>query len=196
MKCGLTFLMAGGLLWGVFAPSAHAQRGMGDPVGVARQAVKPEVISLSGEVLAVKTGPCEKTTGRADVGSHVFLKTPKGEKVNIHLGPAAAVDYLVERLPVGKKVTADVFRTAKMPTSHYVAQSLTFDGTTIRLRDEGLRPFWARGSGVSRGRGGPQYGPGTRQGSHRRSGPGYGRGRGRGWGRGEGRGWGRGWGWR
>ena len=147
------------LSWGVLAPLACAQRGMGELAGVGRRAVKPEVISLSGEVLAVETGPCEKTTGRAIIGSHFLLKTPKGDKLNTHLGPAAAVDYIVERLPVGKKVTVDVFRTAKMPTSHYVAQSLTFDGTTIRLRDERLRPFWARGSGAARGRGRPQYGP-------------------------------------
>lgn len=187
MKRGLTFLMAGGLLWGVFAPCAHAQRGMGEPTGVAQQAVKPEVVSLSGEVLAVETGPCKKTTGRADVGSHFLLKTPKGKELNIHLGPAAAVDYILERLPVGKKVTVQAFRTAKMPKNHYVARSLTFDETTIRLRDEGLRPVWARGSGASRGRGGPQYGHGLGQGSPWRTGPGYGPGRGRAWGRGWGR---------
>ena len=183
MKRGLTLLMAGGLLWGVLAPCTHAQRGMGEPTGVARQAVKPEATSLSGEVLAVETGPCKKTTGPADVGSHFLLKTHNGKELNIHLGPAAVVDYIVEQLSVGKKVTVDVFRTAKMPTNHYVAQSLTFDGTTIRLRDEDLRPFWAGGSGASRGRGGPQYGPGMRQGSPWRNGPGYGPARGRGWGR-------------
>ena len=105
MKRGLTLLMAGGLLWGVLAPCVHAQRGMGEPTGVARQAVKPEVISFSGKVLATETGPCEKTTGPADVGSHFLLKMLKGEKLNIHLGPATAVDYVVEQLTVGKKVT-------------------------------------------------------------------------------------------
>jgi len=194
MKCGLTFLMAGGLLWSVFAPFAHAQRGMGEPAGVARQAVKPEVISFSGKVLATETGPCEKTTGPADVGSHFLLKTPKGKKLNIHLGPAAAVDYIVEQLTVGKKVTVHAFRTAKMPDNHYVAQLLTLDGTTIRLRDEGLRPFWVQGGRASSDRGGPQYGRGMRQGSPSRDGFGYGPGRGRGWGHGWGRGGGRGWG--
>ena len=179
------------LLCGIVAPPAHAQRGMGEQAGVGREAVKPEVVSLSGKVLAVETGPCKNTTGPADVGSHFLLKMPKGEKLNIHLGPAPAVDYVVEQLTVGKKVTVHAFRTAKMPDNHYVAQSLTLDGTTIRLRDEGLRPFWARGNGASSGRGGPQYGPRMRQGLPWRNGAGYGPGWGRGWGRGGGRGWGR-----
>jgi hypothetical protein len=177
------------LLCGMVAPPAHGQKGMGEQTGVGRKAAKPGVISFSGKGLATETGPCEKTTGRADVGSHFLLKTPKGKKLNVHLGPAAAVDYIVDQLTVGKKVTVHAFRTAKMPDNHYVAQSLTLDGTTIRLRDEGLRPFWAGGSGASRG--GPQYGSRMRQGSRWKNGPGYGSGRGRGWGRGGGRGWGR-----
>lgn len=193
MKRGLTFLMAGGLLWGVFAPCAFAQRGMGEPAGVAQQAVKPEVVSLSGEVLAVESGPCKKTTGRADVGSHFLLKTPKGRELNIHLGPAAAVHYIVVQLPVGQKVTVHAFRTTKMPKNHYVAQSLTFGSTTIRLRDENLRPFWARGNAVSGGQGGPQRARGNGRGPH--YGPGWG-GPGRGYGRdGSGGRYGRGPGW-
>jgi len=179
------------LCCGVVAPRAHAQKGMGERTGLGRQAVKPEVVSLSGNVLATETGPCEKTTGPADVGSHVLLVTPKGKRLNVHLGPAAAVDYIVEQLTVGKKMTVRAFRTAKMPDNHYVAQSLTLDETTIRLRDEGLRPFWAWGNGASSGRGGPRYGPGMRQGSSWKNGGSYGPGRGRGWGRGRGRGWGR-----
>ncbi len=181
MKRGLTLLMAGGLLWGVVAPRAHAQKGMGEQTGVGRQAAKPEVISLAGEVLAIETGPCKTTTGRADVGSHLLLKTPKGKELNVHLGPTAAVGYIIDQLPVGKKVTVHAFRTTKMPENHYVAQSLTFGSTTIRLRDEGLRPFWAGGGAVSRGRAGSQWARGK----------GRGAGYGRGWG-GPGRGYGRG----
>ena len=179
------------LFSGAAASPVHAQKGMGEQTGVGRQTVKPEVVSLSGNVLATDTGPCEKTTGPADAGSHFLLKTPKGMKLNIHLGPATAVDYIVEQLTVGKKVTVHAFRTVKMPDNHYVAQSLTLDGTTIRLRDEVLRPFWARGNGASSGRGGPQYGRGRRQGSASGNGGGYGPGRGRGWGSGSGHGSGR-----
>ncbi len=175
----LTAILA--LSWGALAPPAHAQKGMGELSGVGRQAVKPEVVLLSGKVLATETGPCKNTTGPADVGSHFLLETPKGKKLNIHLGPAAAVDYIVEQLTVGKKVTVHAFRTNKMPDNHYVAQLLTLDGTTIRLRDEGLRPFWAGGSGASRG--GPQYGSGRGRGWGRGGGHGGGRGGGRGWGR-------------
>ena len=179
------------LVSGAVASPVHAQRGMGERTGVGRQPVKPKVVSLAGSVLATETGPCEKTTGRADAGSHVLLRTPKGTKLNIHLGPATAVDYVVEQLTVGKKVTVHAFRTVKMPDNHYVAQSLALDGNTIRLRDEALRPFWARGNGASSDRGGPQVGRGGRQGSASGYGGGRGPGRRRGWERGSGRGWGR-----
>ena len=194
MKRGLTFLVAGALLWGVVAPCAYAQRGMGEPAGVARQAVKPEVVTLSGKVLTVKTEPCKMTTGRAYIGTHFLLETPEGKELNIHLGPAAAVDYVTDQLSIGEKVTVDAFRTAKMPQNHYVAQSLAFDNTSIRLRDVSLRPLWARGNAVSPRRGEPQWGRDRGPGRGWGRGPGYGRGwgRGYGWGRGSGYGWGRG----
>ena len=179
------------LLCAMAVPPALAQRGMGERAGVGQQVVKPKVISLSGKVLATETGPCEKTTGRAYVGSHFLLITPEGKQLNVHLGPADAVDDLVGRLTAGKKVTVHAFRTAKMTKNHYVAQSLKVDGTTIRLRDEGLRPLWAGGGRAWSGRGGPPYGYGMRQGSRWRSGTGYGPAWGRGGGRGGGRGWGR-----
>ncbi len=180
------------VVWcGVALPRAHAQKGMGERTGVARSVAKPEVVSFSGKVLATETGPCEKTTGKAVVGSHFLLETAEGKKLNIHLGPADAVDHIVKQLTVGKEVTVRGFRTAKMPQDHYVAQSVAFGETTVRLRDEGLRPFWAQGSGLSRGRGGSGRGSGPGP-----AGPGYARGSVWGGGRGYGRGlgWGRGWG--
>jgi len=187
MRTGLTSAAILVLSLGVAIPHACAQKGMGDPTGVARQAVKPKVVSLSGKVVAVETGPCEKGTGWGYVGTHFLLKMPKGQKLNIHLGPAEAVDYVTEQLQVGEKVTVDAFRTTKMSKNHYVAQSLALDGTTIRLRDETLRPTWAQSNTASRGRGRLQSVPGR----------GQRRGWGRGWRRGSGygRGWGRGWGW-
>ena len=187
MKTRVTLLAVSALLWGV-AECAYAQKGMGEPSGIARQAVKPEVVSLSGKVLAIKTGPCEATTGRATIGAHFLLETSKGKELNIHLGPAAVVNYVVRQLPIGKKVTVDAFRTAKMPENHYVAQALAFAGKSIQLRDQSLQPFWAQGNAVSRGRGNPQLGPGNVRG------PGYGRGRGGGPGYGRGPASGRGYG--
>ena len=194
MKRGLTFLMAGGLLWGVFASCAFAQRGMGEPAGVARQVVKPEVVSLSGKVLAVETGPCEMSTGRASTGTHFLLETPKGEKLNVHLGPATVVGRIADQLSAGKKVTIKAFRTAKMPEDHYVAKSLAFDGNTIQLRDETFRPFWLGGSAVPRGWGVLQSDPGKGQDPRWGQGPGYGLGARRGYGPGYGQGPARGYG--
>ena len=182
MKRGLAFLAAGTLLWGIVTSFAYAQRGMGERAGVARQAIKPKVVTLTGNVLEVKTEPCKMTTGPAYLGTHFLLKTPKGAKLNIHLGPAEAVAYVTEQLLVGKRVAVDAFRTAKMPENHYVAQSVAVDDTMMQLRDERLRPLWARSSTALRDRSEAQ--------------PGSGRGRGRGWGRGwkRGPGYGRGWG--
>jgi hypothetical protein len=161
---------------------------MGEWTGVARQEARPDVVTYSGKVLAVQTEPCENTTGGAYLGTHFLLKTSAGEKLNIHLGPAISVDFVTDELPIGGKVEVDVFRTAKMPENHYVAQVLTFDETTIRLRDENLRPVWAGGSAAAATRRGdfqqsPGRGPNRRWGR----GPGYGRG----WARRSG--WGRGW---
>lgn len=156
------------LCWCVTVPVAYAQRGMGDPTGVAQQATKPELVSLTGKIVSVETGPCEKTTGRGRAGTHMILQTKKQKEVNVHLGLAIAVEDIAKQLNVGKKVKVTAFRTEKMPEAHYVAQALKFDGKTVELRDENLRPFWA---------GGGQRG--------------YGRGWGRGWGAGRGGGYGR-----
>jgi hypothetical protein len=137
------------LLCGPLMTSTHAQTGMGEPTGVARQAIKPETVSFSGKLVEIKTGPCEKTTGRSPIGTHILLEIAKGEKLNIHLGPAAAVADTVAKLSVGQEVTVKAFRTEKMPDNHYTARSLTFGKTTVELRDAGLRPVWASGSAVS-----------------------------------------------
>ena len=150
--------------------AAFAQRGVGDTQGVARQPTKPKVVSLSGKVVKVETASCEMTTGRSPLGSHLVMKASDGKKLNIHLGPAGAVDFVTKKLSQGQKVQVAAFRTDKMKEAHYVAQTLTFDSQTVELRDKTLRPAWA-------GRGGPGWGRGRGRGA------GYGRGRGAGWGR-------------
>jgi hypothetical protein len=175
MKTESAFAAALVLLGGLAASPASAQRGMGEATGVARQDVRPETASLSGKVLVVEIGPCETTTGRAGIGTHFLLKTPKGKELNVHLGPADALDDVVGQLSIGKKVTVEAFRTTRMPKNHFVAQSLVVDGTSIQLRDANLRPFWAGGGSTLRGRGGPQWAPGKGGAFGRGSGRGYGR---------------------
>ncbi len=153
-----------------FLSVASAQRGAGDSEGVARQPAKPKVVSLSGKVVKVETAACEMTTGRSTLGTHFLMKTPEGKTFNVHLGPPAAVEFVVKELPQGKQVTVKAFRTADMKKNHYVAQTLTFGSRTVELRDETLRPSWA-GSGQAANAG---LGRGWRRGA------GYGRGAGRG----------------
>jgi hypothetical protein len=179
------------ILCGLAAPLALAQRGVGDPAGVARAGVKPAIATLSGTVLEVKTEPCTNTTGRFPLGTHFLLKTAEGQTLNIHLGPATMVETTAKELVRGKAVKVEVFRTEKMQEGHYVARTLTYGERTVTLRDETLQPVWAGGAGAGSARGGAGLGPGRGAGPGWKRGMGYGRNR-AGVGRGYGAGW-RGW---
>ena len=157
---------------GLAASAALAQRGVGDPSGVARTGATPEIVTLSGKVLEVNTEPCTNTTGRFPVGTHFLMKTAKGKTLNIHLGPAAMVEFVAKELVPDKAVKVQAFRTEKMKEDHYVAQQLYYDGRNVTLRDQTLQPVWAGGAGTGTARGGAALGP------SRGAGPGWGRGMG------------------
>ncbi len=129
---------------------APAQRGRGEAQGVARKGLKAELVPLSGKVLAVKKGPCEMTTGRATMGTHVVLETGEGTEWNIHLGPAEAVEELADLLARGTRITVRGFQADKLPEKHYVAQVVTIGERSFRLRDEKLRPVWGQQRGERR----------------------------------------------
>jgi hypothetical protein len=137
-----------------------AQKGVGDQTGVARQSVQPPVVAFSGKLVEIRIGLCEKTTGQSPIGTHLFLETPDGKSLDIHLGPASAVADIVAKLSAraSQDLTVKAFRTEKMPENHFVAQSLTFDANTIELRDGNLRPVWAGQMNGVRGSGEPQGG--------------------------------------
>jgi hypothetical protein len=124
------------------ASLAVAQRGTGAREGVARQPVKPDVVSIAGELKEVRTGPCEHTTGRSPIGTHLILLVGQ-EEVNVHLGPATEVAAMVEELNFGDNIEADVFRTERLSPNEYVAVSVTAAGKQHVLRDSSLRPMWA-----------------------------------------------------
>jgi len=128
---------------GVSAFVALAQKGEGDPQGVVRQPDKPKVVSLSGEVVEVKAKPRKMTTGRSPLDTYFVMKTPDGKTVNIHLGPADAVESVAKKLSRGEKVKVEAFRTKKTAKRHYIARSLTIGDRTMELRDKALRPTWA-----------------------------------------------------
>ncbi len=183
---------------GLTASTAMAQRGVGEASGVARQAVRPEVVVLTGKVLQVETGPCENTTGRSILGTHFLMQNSEGETLNIHLGPAGAVEFVAKELAKDKEVRVEAFQTEAMKKDHYVARTLTLDDRMVTLRDETLRPAWAAGRGAvgqgpAAGASGRGMGPGWQRGGYGGGyrggyGAGYrgGRGRGPGWGRGQG----------
>lgn len=127
---------------GIFSTPALAQRGVGDSVGVARQALQVEESTFTGTLKEIQTGPCANTTGRSLWGTHLILNTSDGE-VNVHLGAARAVDFVVDRVEVGQQLRVDAFRTERMAEGEWVAKVIRLDGETITLRDEYLRPIWA-----------------------------------------------------
>jgi len=147
----LTILLSIAVLLGL-GPPAFAQRGMGDTDGVVRQGLKLDTVILQGDVIRVITGPCEKSTGRSEIGTHFILKTRKGAERNIHLGPAQLVQGVTDMLSPGSSVTARVFRTEKMPKGNYNAVTITVDNKTMRLREPNLRPVWAGQARSGRGR--------------------------------------------
>ena len=142
------------VVFGLATSTAYAQKGVGDSTGIARQAVRPEVVSLSGKLSEIRTGLCESTTGRSPIGTHIIVETPDGKKLNVHLGPEAAVADMAAKLTVGQEVTVQAFRTDKLNAQAFVAQSLTSGKTQIELRDAELRPVWARCISGARGTGG------------------------------------------
>jgi hypothetical protein len=187
IRIGIAALAALGLAFA--ASPVAAQRGVGGDEGVARMRVRPEVVTLEGEIVAINIGPCERTTGRARVGVHLLVERTSAvekdaseaapapteaalEPWNIHISPQSAVYEMLAKFPLGTQVTVVAFRTDKMPANHYVAKKVASDEATVTLRDETLRPAWA-GSGV----------PGLDNRPMRATGPRYGRGAGDGRGR-------------
>ncbi len=106
---------------------AFAQRGTGDMQGIARQPIKPKIVSLSGTLVEVKAGPCHATTGRANVGTHLILEDAKKKQYNIHLGPEQALADTVAKFSTEQPLSVKAFRTEKMKQHHYMAQSQTFN---------------------------------------------------------------------
>jgi hypothetical protein len=194
IRIGIAALAALGLAFA--ASPVAAQRGVGGDEGVARSRIRPEIVTLAGEVVAINIGPCERTTGRARIGIHLMVERAATadeakddgtvEPWNIHVGPQSAAHDMVAKFPVGTRVTVKAFRTEMMPANHYAAQSIASQDATATFRDDSLRPSWAGSGGVAvndrpmRGQG-PGYGQGR--------GPGQGRGRGYGDGRGDHQGW-------
>jgi hypothetical protein len=110
----------------------------------------------------IKTDPCEQTTGRSPVGTHVILQ---GEEalLNVHLGPASEVGDVVGMVRVGDTLEVRAFRTPRLPENQFIAVSVKSGDQLIELRDESLRPRWAGGGGrrgaqLGQGRGGLRYG--------------------------------------
>ena len=133
--------------------SAWAQRGTGDPTGIARRPPL-DVIAIAGTVNDAEIGRCASTTGRAAVGAHLRVQVGDGRVLDVHLGPLGAVERLLEEVPDGTAVTADVFRTDAMPADAYVAVTVTAGGEAHQLRDPlTLRPSWAVGPGGGHGGG-------------------------------------------
>ncbi len=130
------------LMWTATAPG---QLGMGDHKGIVQQGLNPRLVRLSGTLRQIQTHPCESTTGKAELGTHLIFDDKDGQELNIHLGPAIEVSEIVKRLTLRTRVDLIGFRTDKMPSNHYVAKTLILPNHIIPLRDTALRPYWSTG---------------------------------------------------
>ncbi|HEY3392346.1 MAG TPA: hypothetical protein VGK58_06550, partial [Lacipirellulaceae bacterium] len=130
--------------------TVRAQRGTGELQGIARQADKPAVETIAGTLKQIKTDPCAQTTGRSPIGTHLILEG-ENKTYNVHLGPASEVGDVVGMVRVDDTVEATVFRTPRLPENQYVAVSVKLGDKEIVLRDDSLRPRWARTSGGAPG---------------------------------------------
>jgi len=133
------------------AAPAMAQKGTGEPAGVARQGIKAPIEAMSGTIKDAKIGPCEKTTGRSKEGAHLIVQTPDARTINLHLGPTFALRDELKQLTVGKEISFDAFRTERMPKDAYIAKSVKAGDKVFVLRNDSLRPRWAGGRGGGRG---------------------------------------------
>jgi predicted Fe-Mo cluster-binding NifX family protein len=107
-----------------------------------KQAAKPLLVSLSGELLKVNRKSDTPPARCSSFGVHLSVKTHDGRTVDIYLGPAAAVDFVTAGLSHGAKVDVNGFQSRGTDKLRYVAQSLTIGDKTVELRDEDLRPVW------------------------------------------------------
>lgn len=119
----------------------NAQKGMGDSNGMAKTDQLPELVSLVGTVMEIKTGPCKLSTGKSNSGTHIIVQS-ENELFNIHLGPTNQVKEFVSSSK-GQRIEVMAFRTEKLPEDHYIAQKIAYGGNELVLRDGYLKPFWA-----------------------------------------------------
>ena len=173
MKTTMTSLSMGLLLIVFAVDVAHGQRGRGEAEGLARQGATPEMVTVSGVLERIETGPCERTTGHAYIGTHLFIRVDDETLINTHLGSAEAMQSYVDHLRVGQPIQIEAFRTGLLEENHYIARTIESEGRAITLRDEDLRPFWAaqrrgdRRSGASRRDGTRGFRPVRRGGGRR-----------------------------
>jgi hypothetical protein len=145
MKANLLPPAIGLIVMAIFPVTSDAQQGVGDPVGVGRQRVTPIVVPLTGTLKEIHVGPCEHTTGRSPMGTHLMVETAELGTVNVHLGPTDRVAAYVSLLRIGEPIAVDAFETSKLSDGERIAQKVTQAGATFVLRDNKLRPVWASG---------------------------------------------------
>ena len=104
-----------------------AQKGRGQKTGLARRGYQPKIESIAGEILEIKTGPCEMTTGRAIQSMHLIMQSSNNKKLNLHLGPALILRPLSKQLSAGMNIKIKAFRTPRLIENQYIVQSINLD---------------------------------------------------------------------
>ena len=128
----------------IFTFVGYAQKGAGNPAGVVRKGINPEIIQLTGKITVILTEPCKNTTGRSDAGTHIIIVTKENIEKNIHLGPAIEVSFITKDLNPGQDITCRVFNTKDLAENNYIAIDLETPDQHYLLRDADFQPFWSK----------------------------------------------------
>ena len=102
------------------------------------------LIELNGVVESMYLDACEFTYAESDYGLHLKVSTDQKQNIFVHLGPVWATSIWTEGIE-GQSVHLVVFKSKRLPSHHYVAKELHWDGHEAIFRDENLLPFWANG---------------------------------------------------
>ncbi|MCF8307836.1 MAG: hypothetical protein K9I68_02390 [Bacteroidales bacterium] len=143
-----------GIAVALFFHGVSAQKGTGRDEGMAINNANAEIVEFSGEFVQTETKPCGNSTGRSYAGTHIFVEKDAETTFNVHLGPADAVDQILDKMEKGREIEVVAIDTKNLPETQYVAKELHLDGESVTLRDDNLRPFWAgQGRRKERGKG-------------------------------------------
>jgi hypothetical protein len=111
---------------------------------VVNNDMAPQLTELNGVVQSIYLDACPFTFAESQFGLHLMVSTDERQDMHVHLGPVWATSIWTEGIE-GQAVNLVVFTTKELPSNHFVAKELHWNGQMTQFRDENLQPFWVNG---------------------------------------------------